>query len=169
MGTGFTPGAKVFFGPTSSPAVTYVSADLLQVAVPAGHGNIRVVVITAGGRTVAGPAAELTYVPFPTISRLIPASGPIAGGARATIEGAGLAPTDLVRVGSVPVTNFTVEANGDLEIIVPPGKPGSVDISVTTPLGTSKLTPQDRFTYTGTVARRRHRSSTRRTARSGEF
>ena len=49
LGTGFTPAATVRFGSALSPAVTYVSPDLLDVIVPPGEGRVPVLVVTGGG------------------------------------------------------------------------------------------------------------------------
>ncbi len=153
VGTGFTPAARVRFGPALSPAVTYVSPDLLDVIVPPGEGHVPVVVMTGGGAAVATAPSQLTYMTHPTISGISPASGPPAGGTRVTVHGAGLTRAELVQVGTSSATNFTVEPDGALEVTIPPGQEGNVDITVTTPVGTSTSTPHDRFTYAKTVSR----------------
>ena len=154
VGTGFTPSATVRFGSVPSPAVTYVSPNLLEVTVPPGHGRVHVVVTTGGGAVIANAAGQLTYMAYPVISGISPASGPTAGGTRVTVHGSGLTAAELVQVGGSPATNFTVEADGALDAAVPPGQKGTVNITVTTPIGTSALTPHDRFTYAKTVAPR---------------
>ena len=112
VGTGFTPTARVRFGPALSPAVTYVSPDLLDVIVPPGEGHVPVVVMTGGGAAVATAPSQLTYMTHPTISGISPASGPPAGGTRVTVHGAGLTRAELVQVGTSSATNFTVEPDG---------------------------------------------------------
>ena len=146
VGTGFTPSAVVRFGPTPSPSVVYVSPNLLQSTVPPGRGSDHVFVTTAGGPSVANPADELTYRPAPVVTAVRAASGPPAGGTRVTIHGPGLAGAELVTFGQTIVTNFTVIGSA-LETTAPPGRPGTVDVTVTTPAGASAVTPADHFTY----------------------
>jgi hypothetical protein len=123
------------------------------VIVPPGEGHVPVVVMTGGGAAVATAPSQLTYMTHPTISGISPASGPPAGGTRVTVHGAGLTRAELVQVGTSSATNFTVEPDGALEVTIPPGQEGNVDITVTTPVGTSTSTPHDRFTYAKTVSR----------------
>jgi IPT/TIG domain len=149
VGTGFTPSATVRFGPSRSPLVDYVSPNLLDVTVPPGQGRVRVYVTTPGGATGANASDQLTYSTVPVVAGVTPSSGPAAGGTRVIIHGSGLMGADLVQVGSTIVTNFTVEAGGTIEAVIPSGPRGTVDIKVITPVGTSAPTLADRFTYVG--------------------
>ncbi len=146
VGTGFTPSAVVRFGLTRSPSVMYVSPNLLQATVPPGRGSDHVFVTTAGGPSVANLADDLTYRPAPVVTAVRAASGPPAGGTRVTIRGSGLAGAELVTFGQTTVTNFTV-IGSVLVATTPPGRPGTVDVTVTTPVGKSAVTPADHFTY----------------------
>jgi hypothetical protein len=47
----------------------------------------------------------------------------------------------------VAATSFTVLANGWIEAVVPPGVASTVDVTVTTPSGTSATSSADHFTY----------------------
>ncbi len=146
-GSGFMPSAKVWFGLTPSPAVSYVSPSLLVAAVPPGHGAVHVLVVTAGGRTPASSANYLTYGTSPAITGVSPASGPLAGGTQVRVRGSGLAGTELVTVGHSIVTDFSVGTNGDITLTMPAGSLGTVDVGVVTAVGTSAPTPADRFSY----------------------
>jgi large repetitive protein len=152
LGTGFTPSATVRFGAALSRGVTYVSPNLLDVAVPPGAGRVHVLVTTGGGASVAAAASQITYLASPAISGISPASGPAAGGTRATIHGSGLSGAELVEVGNSPATGVAIEPDGALEITTPPGQKGTVNITVTTPIGTSALTAHGRFTYAKSIA-----------------
>jgi len=149
VGTGFTPSATVRFGPSRSALVAYVSPNLLDVAVPPGQGRVHVYVTTPAGATGANASDQLTYSSVPVVAGVTPASGPAAGGTRVIIHGPGLMGADLVQVGSTIITNFTVEAGGTIEAVIPSGPRGTVDIKVITPVGTSAPTQADRFTYVG--------------------
>ena len=114
---------------------------------PAWRGHRAGACATGGGTARPSSGDQLSYIAYPAISGISPQSGPSAGGTRATVHGLGLTGAQLVRVGYSPATNLNVEPNGDLVITVPPGQKGTVDVTVTTPLGTSTPAPHDRFTY----------------------
>ncbi len=143
IGTGFTPAAKVHFGAILSKVVTYLSPDLLEATVPPGKGYIHVMVTTS----VASPGGALSYHPAPLVTAISPASGPVAGGTRLSIYGSGLANAEVVMLGQVDITKFTVAAKGTIEVTVPAGKVGMVSIRVTTPFGTNAPNAADRYTY----------------------
>ena len=108
-------------------------------------------------------------VTLPAVTGVSPASGSTVGGSRVTITGTGLAHAKDVRFGGVA---GTIIADSDTQIIVtsPPSTvdtivttaaitadsgrqmtatgTGTVDITVTTPAGTSKASPADRYIYT---------------------
>jgi len=111
------------------------------------------VVIAAGG---AALAAGLTWlgsprVALPAVTGVSPASGTTAGGSTVAITGAGLGGATSVSFGGVAAK---IISDSSTQIIAssPPGiRIGTVDITVTTPVGTSAATVGDRFTYTATT------------------
>ncbi len=88
--------------------------------------------------------------PLPGISSLKPSSGPIGGGASVTIGGHDFTGTTAVSFGSVPAAGFTVNSDGQITAVSPPGSRGAVDVSVKNP-GQSPAVGADRFTYTACV------------------
>ena len=117
----------------------------------AGEGTVRC--LSRPWRRTARPSSgdQLSYIAYPAISGISPQSGPSARGTRVTVHSLGLTGAQLVRVRYSPATNLKVEPNGDLVITVPPGQKRTVDVTVTTPLGTSTPAPHDRFTYVKTA------------------
>jgi alpha-tubulin suppressor-like RCC1 family protein len=108
------------------------------VAVP---GLAEVTGIAAGG------THDLTFgEPIPTVSAVTPADGLAGGGTAVTIAGANLATATGVRFGTNAAEGFSVEADGSIAAVAPPGT-GVVDVTVTTPAGNSPNGPSDRFTY----------------------
>ncbi len=91
----------------------------------------------------------------PTVSGISPNHGPTGGGSVVTITGSGFSRASSVSFGSAVTTNLTVESNTQLTVTLPPavdivqGTAATVDVTVTTGLGTSQLNPEDQFTYTG--------------------
>jgi hypothetical protein len=113
--------------------------------------------IYAGG-SFAGfdlvPQANLARFPAlpPAVTGLAPTSGPQAGGTLVTISGSELAGASSVTFGATPASTFTVNAAGtQIAAAAPPGS-GTVDVRVTTPAGTSAVSPADQYTYVAAVA-----------------
>ena len=68
-----------------------------------------------------------------------PASGPAAGGTSVTITGTNLTGATAVNFGATPAATFTVNTATQITATSPAGS-GTVNITVTTPAGTSPLT-----------------------------
>jgi hypothetical protein len=146
-GTGFTPAAKVMFGTTPSPSVTFLSPELLEAAAPPGRGHVHVVVNTQGGTSPETPSDAVAYLPLPVVRSVSPASGPPVGGTSIAIRGSGFSGADLVQVGHGLVTSFMVRSPDLIVATLPPGPIGPADVTVTTAVGSSPLAAADRYTY----------------------
>jgi photosystem II stability/assembly factor-like uncharacterized protein len=91
----------------------------------------------------------------PTVTVVSPNEGPGTGGTPVTVTGAGFKFGVLkVLFGSGAATNVTVVSDSELRATVPfigggvvPSPGTTVDVSVTTVLGTSPVNPGDQFTY----------------------
>lgn len=90
--------------------------------------------------------ATSTTSPAPTVTAVSPTNGPAAGGTTVTISGTGFTGATAVAFGSTKA-KFTVGSDSAITATSPAGT-GSVDITVTTPNGTSAATAADQFTYT---------------------
>lgn len=82
----------------------------------------------------------------PSLISISPHSGPVAGGTVVTITGTNLSLALSVQFGTVPAASFTIDSDTQITAISPPGT-GTVDVTVTTPGGTTPTTPEDLFTY----------------------
>jgi len=153
VGDGFTPAAKVIFGPRASPSVTYLSPELLMATTPPGEGEVHVLVRTAGGTSSPTAAGVIDYLPVPAVTSVSPSTGPPAGGTRVDIVGSGFSGATTVLVGSRNAANFRVVSPTLIVATVPPGRLGSVNITVPNSVAKSKATPADRFTYARPRAR----------------
>ena len=130
---------------------------------PAGTGTDQVVVtVSTGAGSSSSSGApdinEFTYAPTraPTVTSVSPSSGsPIPSGS-VTIHGSnfsdgGVAP--IVDFGSVASIGSMSYSSNQITTTIPPSmNPGTVDITVTTPAGTSAVSASDQYTYVGTVA-----------------
>ncbi|RQX19535.1 hypothetical protein DDE19_03815 [Micromonospora ureilytica] len=143
-GTGFNGVAAVDFnglpstGFTVDPAGTTISV----VAPPNPAGPALVELVFPAGRVTA---PTFTYI-APTITSIVPNTGPNTGGTTVTITGTGLTGATGVNFGDNPGTNLVVDPSGtSLTVVTPPGLPGPVDVSVLIP-GADATAP-DGFTY----------------------
>jgi hypothetical protein len=87
----------------------------------------------------AGPAA-------PCVTAVKPTSGPAAGGSSVTITGMNFTGATAVKFGVHAATNVVVHSSTSITATSPAGT-GTVDVTVTTPQGTSPTGAADRFMY----------------------
>jgi IPT/TIG domain-containing protein/BACON domain-containing protein len=144
-GSGFTGASKVLFGPTASSFLVNSDTQITTYS-PAGSGTVHVTVTTLKGTSATSTADQFTYVPVPTIASISPTSGPVAGGTTVTIKGSGFTEVSQVRFGTT-VSIFTVNSSTQITVISPTSPAGTVDVTVTTPGGTSATSIADQFTY----------------------
>jgi len=83
----------------------------------------------------------------PVITALSSNVAGIAGGERLVIQGSGFTGATGVRFGRLKTTQFTVDSDRQLTVVVPPDRPGSVQISIVTPHGRSAAHRNTRFGY----------------------
>jgi hypothetical protein len=147
-GTNLTNASAVSFGSTAATSFTVNSATQVTATAPAGSAGAVDVTITApGGTTAKSVADQYTYTSAPTVTGVSPASGPLAGGTTVTISGGGLGGATAVSFGSTPAASFTVNNSTQITATAPAGSAGSVDITVTTPGGTTAKSAADRYAY----------------------
>lgn len=95
-------------------------------------------------------------VPAPSITKISPKKGPATGGTDVTITGKGLTGARSVEFGATAAASFQVESDTMITAVAPPGQPGTVNVSVTTPVGSSALKHADHFKYE--KSQKKHRS-----------
>ena len=81
----------------------------------------------------------------PTVTGLSPSSGPAGGGTEVELSGTGFTGATEVRFGSAQA-EFEAQSATSIRAISPVGT-GTVDVTVTTPVGTSETGSADRFAY----------------------
>jgi hypothetical protein len=96
-----------------------------------------------------GTAAVCTVGPggAPTVTGVSPNFSSILGGNSVTITGCGFTGATAVNYGTTPAIRFTTNSDFDITAITPTHAVGAVDITVTTPLGTSATSPADVFNF----------------------
>ncbi len=143
--------SAVKFGTAEATSLTVNSPTSLTVTAPAGTGTVDVTVITPSGTSPAIAADRYTYQGPPTVVKLLPKSGPTAGGTIVTITGTEFTAATQVAFAGTAAAQFTVNSATSITATAPPGTAGAADVTVTNTAGTSAITTKDRFTYTPTV------------------
>jgi hypothetical protein len=145
-GTNFTAATAVKFGTRAATAYAVNSATQITATSPLGSGIVDVTVTTAGGTSGTSAADSFTYVAPPRLSSVVPNNGPAAGGTSVIITGANFTAATAVKFGTVAATTYTVNSATQIAATSPPGS-GVVDVTVTTPNGSSATSSADLFTY----------------------
>jgi hypothetical protein len=102
---------------------------------------------TDSGTTPDSGTVSCKALGIPTVASVNPTWGPVAGGSAVTITGTNLASATAVKFGSTPGT-VTADSATSITATAPSGT-GTVDVTVTTPGGTSATSSYDKFTYGG--------------------
>lgn len=149
-GTDLAGATAVHFGSVNATSFTVDSPTSITAVAPASPaGTVDVTVTTPAGTSPTGSADLFTFVtpgPAPVVRRVAPRTGPAAGGTTVTITGTGFAGVTDVRFGSADAASFTVTSTRSITAVSPTGAAGTVDVTVTTPNGTSATGAGDRFT-----------------------
>jgi hypothetical protein len=85
--------------------------------------------------------------PAPTVTNVSPSSGTTAGGTSVTITGTGFTGATAVSFGGTAATSYAVNSSTSITASSPAESAGTVDITVTTPNGTSATSTADQFTF----------------------
>jgi hypothetical protein len=145
-----TSATAVKFGNANATKFTVQSPTSITAISPPGTGTVDVSVTI--GSVVSAVSAADRFDYGPTVSTVSPSSGPPRGGTSVIITGVNLTGATAVKFGSEPAAKFTVRSATSITAVSPAGA-GTVDITVTTPGGTSPTVSTDRFTYETTIAR----------------
>jgi len=148
-GTGFTGATAVTFGGTAATSFLVTSSTQITATAPAHTAGTVNVVVTGpdGSSPTGGTGDDFVYGSAPVITAINPASGPIAGGTLVTITGTGFTGATAVKFGATAATSFTVVSDTQITAASPAQANSVVQVSVTTPLGTTADTAADNFTY----------------------
>ncbi len=148
-GTNFAIGStRVDFGSNAATSVQVQSPTTLTALAPAGNpATVDVTVTTAGGTSPSSSADQYTYEAAPTVSRVSPNFGPLAGQNTVTITGTNFVSGATVNFGANAATSVNVQSATTLTAVAPAGSYGTVDVTVATPGGTSATSTADQYRY----------------------
>jgi hypothetical protein len=151
-GTNFTGATAVRFGAVPVPRDAVFTVDsptqITVTAPPQAAGVVDITVTTPSGTSPVVAADRYTYAPAPAVGAINPNQGPWTGGTVVRITGTHFTNATSVRFGARAATNFTVDSATQITATAPPAQTvGAVDVTVTTPSGTSPVVAAGRFTY----------------------
>jgi hypothetical protein len=147
-GSNFSAASAVTFGTVAAKSFTVNSNTSITAVSPAqSAGAVNVAVTTSGGTSPTISADQFSYLPVPTVTALTPTAGPLVGGTTVTISGTGFVSGATVAFGTTPATSVVVVSKTSISCTAPAGSSGSVDVTVTTPGGTSQTSTADKFSY----------------------
>ena len=100
------------------------------------------------GRAMSG-TVNVSSPTAPTIKKLTPKKGPAVGGTSVTVEGTNFTGATAVKFGSIDAASFSVNSDTSITALSPEEPRGRVEVTVTTPNGTSGPSRRDRFKFKG--------------------
>ncbi|MGE0601944.1 MAG: IPT/TIG domain-containing protein [Dehalococcoidia bacterium] len=147
-GTNLSGATAVKFGATPATSFTPVNSTTISAIAPAhAAGTVSVIVTTPTGTSPNTSADDYVYGSAPAITSISPTSGETAGGTEVVITGTNFTGATSVTFGGDAATiNDTTSTT--LTVTTPAHAAGTVDVAVTTPLGTSPNSAADNYTYT---------------------
>jgi hypothetical protein len=144
----------VHFGDKPVNNMKVLSPFAIAAVVPAGTGTVDVTVTNGGGTSAKGDPDKYSYFEpqavqgGPEISSVTPSNGPLSGGTLVKLRGSNLDGAYAVAFGGTPASQVTAVSATEARAVAPSTAfPTRVDISVTTPIGTSVPTLADGYTY----------------------
>ncbi|MBZ5647086.1 MAG: IPT/TIG domain-containing protein [Acidobacteriia bacterium] len=147
-GTGFVAGMTVNIDTTAATSVTIQSTSSATAVTPAHATGVVAVQVSSQGTAASLPSA-FTYTPAFSVTGISPNSGPVAGGATATVSGSAFQAGATVLFGGVPATVVNTTAT-QITVTTPPGPAGIVDVRVNNPDGQTQ-TLAGAYTYTAAL------------------
>ncbi len=139
-------------GGNAATNVTVSNATTITATTPAGTGsNVAVVVTTPGGTSPAANLYSYVAVPPPTVTAVSPNQGNTAGGTSITVTGTNFTGATSVTIGGSAAQFVNVVSATSITAVIPAHAAGVVDLTVTTPAGTSATNAADQFTYVAPV------------------
>ena len=154
QGTNLTPNSVVYFGAAAASNVLSNGPDGITLTLPAGSakGPVDVVIKTPGFADAALPNG-FTYLgdDDPSISGVVPETGPTSGGGLVLVQGSAFQPGSKVLFDNTQAKTIHVVGPQGIVVELPTGTAGVVDVRVQTPGASDAIYPNG-FTYIAPTA-----------------
>lgn len=146
-GVFFTGTTAVFFNGIPAASFNVISSVQVIATSPPGTGTVDITMTNGVGTSGPNPPNDqFTYVQAPTVTGVNPNTGPPGGGTVVNITGSNFTNATAVTFGGTAAGSFSVVSARQITATSPAGT-GTVDVTVTTPGGTSATAGADRFSY----------------------
>jgi hypothetical protein len=116
--------------PLANEDVTWISGERLRLSLPPLDESSWGVRLSWEGGVLLWPGLFEVAEQVPRLLSVQPDTGPAAGGGLALIEGLGFEEVSSLRWGGELVSSYAVLSPELIEVVIPPGAPGPVDVSV---------------------------------------
>ncbi|MGD0732196.1 MAG: glycoside hydrolase domain-containing protein [Terracidiphilus sp.] len=144
-GTNFTGATEVQFGGVEAASFTVNSSTSITAVTPAGNGTVDVQVFTPAGGSLPNSSDQYDYS-LVTVTGVSPNLGTDEGGNTVSITGTYFSSGASVMFGSTPAINVVVNSSTSITATAPAGS-GSVNVTVSSLLGTSEANSSDVYSY----------------------
>ena len=140
----------VKFGASNAQSFGVQPGGTILAVAPPGSGTVGVTVTTPYGTSSVGAGDHYSWVRTgapPSIAKLSMKKGPAMGGTTLTVSGSGFFEASAVDFGPGNAASILSVTNTAIVLTTPPSATGTVEVTVTTPFGTSSASSGDRFKY----------------------
>lgn len=145
-GSNFPGSPTVTLGGQKAQVVA-AAATAIVLVLPAGKaGPADVLIEGTGGQVTVKGGFTYESPADPTVSAVVPSSGPASGGIVVVIQGKNLSPKSKVLFGTKAAPTTYMTGSEGLGVLLPPGDAGAVDVTVQTP-GLPDAVLKSAFTY----------------------
>jgi hypothetical protein len=136
-----------FNDPPEGNAPVESASPMISHTFPASGAYTVALTVFASDGTSIGTARTVTVgsPSRPTVTKVSPGKGPPAGDRTVTIAGTGFAGVSAVDFGAVPAAEFEAISPTSIVAVSPAQTAETVDVTVTTPPGSSAVSSRDRF------------------------
>lgn len=153
---------------SATTGTTGVASYTLTVSNPTALSNLTLTATLPSPPSITATSSDFDLSePVPAVTALSPSSGPAAGGTTVTITGINFTGATNVKFGATSAPSFVVVSSTTIAAVAPAGT-GTVDVTVTTPGGTSATSSADQYTYVSVGVTANPISAVAGTAFSGE-
>jgi hypothetical protein len=148
LGAGFNGATGVAFGGVAASFTVNNDGDISATAPAHSAGAVHVTVTgPTGTSALSSPADVYTYDAPPTLTSVSPTRGPAAGGNTVTINGTNFVSGSTVKFGTTASPSVTFVSSTQVKAKAPAHTPGLVNVTVTTPGGTTPIVTGDHYTF----------------------